>query len=594
MKKFLALLLVLSLALTFAMPAFAAEKADRSFEGSAFKLTTADDFSLGTLEGLVIDESVGNGALKLAQGAAEGTYTSDIIGVEAFEYLVASWNADMPLGTTLEISARAYVDMKKEWTSWLSWGVWRAEITRGSAEGEDALAYMNTDTLTISGSDGETASLVQMKATLKANAGGESPVLRQIAATYKNTLDGQGITALYLGDAIDLPERVQLDTPAYSQQIRKNSIAGEMCSATTISVLLNDRGEDVLPEEIALENYDKTYEGFGNWTYSVAAAGAYGYDAYCQYGSFDVLRQELAHGYSVGISVHYSNSASGSYPYVANAPISGTAGHLITVTGYETVDGVDYFFVSDSAAGSDPTCVLRYRADQLDSAWDNRLMYVVHDKEEGAFLEPQRIAAELVADESAENAYKVMVDGEQIMLDSSMDGKMLRNDGGGILACYVEEKGAAAMPEGTKVTTANQTFKYSLSVSEGLLKLNPSSILAGFTGDATIHVFIMLNNGVTYEARLSVAGETQATPAAGETASADTTPEPAATEAAAPAATEAPKESKPLMTPENAKRLIIVAVVAIGAAIVVRIILDKKEKEAKAKREAEQKKKKKK
>lgn len=205
MKKFLALLLVLSLALTFAMPAFAAEKADRSFEGSAFKLTTADDFSLGTLEGLVVDESVGNGALKLAQGAAEGTYTSDIIGVEAFEYLVASWNADMPLGTTLEISARAYVDMKKEWTSWLSWGVWRAEITRGSAEGEDALAYMNTDTLTISGSDGETASLVQMKATLKANADGESPVLRQIASTYKNTLDGQGITALYLGDAIDLP-----------------------------------------------------------------------------------------------------------------------------------------------------------------------------------------------------------------------------------------------------------------------------------------------------------------------------------------------------------------------------------------------------
>lgn len=593
MKKLLALMLVASLALMFAVPAAAAEKADRSFEGSAFKLTTAEDFLLGTLEGLAVDESVGKGALRLAEGASEGVYTSDIIGVAAFEYLVASWNADMPAGTTLEISARAYVDMKKEWTSWMSWGTWRAEITRGSGEDEDALAYMDTDTLTISGSDGETASLVQMKATLKANADGESPVLRQIAATYKNTLDGQAITPLYLGDAAELPERVQLGTPAYSQQIRKNSIAGEMCSATTISVLLNDRGEDVLPEEIALLNYDKTYEGFGNWSFSVAAAGAYGYDAYCQYGSFDVLRQELAHGYSVGISVRYSNSSSGSYPYVANAPISGTAGHLITVTGYETVDGVDYFFVSDSAAGSDPTCVLRYRADQLDGAWSNRLMYVVHDKEEGTFQQPQRIEAELVADGSIENAYKVTVNGEQLVLDSSMDGKMLRNDGGGILACYIEEKDAAAMPEGTKVTTANRTFKYSLSAGEGLLKLNPSSILAGFTGDATIHVFIMLNNGVTYEVKLYVAGEAQATPAAGD-AAAETTPEPEATEAAAPAETEAPKESEPLMTPENAKRLLIVAAVAVTAAIIVRVVLDKKEKEAKAKREAEKKKKKKK
>ena len=133
---------------------------------------------------------------------------------------------------------------------------------------------------------------------------------------------------------MELPESVKLDTPAYSQQIRERSIAGVMCSATTICVLLNDRGEDALPEEIALLDYDFYYDGFGNWSYSVAAAGAYGYDAWCQYADLDVVKQELAHGYSVGLSVKYSDSESGSYPYLEGAPISGTAGHLITITGY--------------------------------------------------------------------------------------------------------------------------------------------------------------------------------------------------------------------------------------------------------------------
>ena len=150
--------------------------------------------------------------------------------------------------------------------------------------------------------------------------------------------------------------------------VRERGIANVMCSATTICVLLNDRGEDALPEEIALIDYDKYYEGFGNWSYSVAAAGSYGYDAYVQYADLDILRQELAHGYSVGISVAYSSSSNGQYPYLENGAANNTAGHLITITGYETIDGVDYFYSSDSAASADDQCVRRYKADQLDAA----------------------------------------------------------------------------------------------------------------------------------------------------------------------------------------------------------------------------------
>lgn len=584
MKKLLSALLILVLAFSLAAPALGDRKtADRSVSGNLFKITTSEDFSLGELDGLVIDENVGDGALSLAEGAEQGTFISDVIGVEPFEYLVASWNADVPQGTKIEVFARAYVDMHKSWSDWMSWGQWSADIRRGSAESEDSLAYMDVDTLTISGSGGETASLVQMKVVLSAAPDGTSPVLRQLAATYKNTLDGQAIEPAYWGDAVELPASVKLDTPAYSQMVRESSIANSICSATTICVLLNDKGEDLFPEEIALRNYDKNYDGFGNWSYSVAAAGSFGYDAYCQYGSLDLLRQELAHGYPVGVSVKYSNSANGNYPYLENAPISQTAGHLIAITGYETVDGVDYFYASDSAAGSDAACFVRYRADQLDLCWSGRLMYVVHDREDGAVLQPNRIAAELVPADGQENLYTLTVKGEPLLLDSSMKGKLLRSDGGGIIACYVEEADSPAMPGGVKTTAANHTMLYNISTSDGLVCLDPARILKNISGTGTVHLFVMMNNGITYEAQVTL-----------ENAAATPTPTPEAAEAAASAATPTPDATpvttaKPLITEENGNRLIIIAVVAIVAAIAARIYIDKKEKAEKAEREQKKK-----
>jgi hypothetical protein len=66
MKKTLSALLVLLLVLSMASPALGeTDKADRSFSGNLFKLTTAQDFFLGELDGLVIDDAVGSARLGL-------------------------------------------------------------------------------------------------------------------------------------------------------------------------------------------------------------------------------------------------------------------------------------------------------------------------------------------------------------------------------------------------------------------------------------------------------------------------------------------------------------------------------------------------
>ena len=478
MKRFAAITLALILAL-ICVPV-TAEKADREIEGNLAVFTTAEDFAAGKLENVVTDESIGNGAIVLKEGESEGTYTSVVLGTAPFEYMVASWGADTPTGTWIEVSARAYVDMKKGWTEWLSWGKWSDSVKRGSVSGECDLAYISTDEFTISGKDGETASKIQLKVTLHANADGVSPTVRQLGVTYKNTLEGQYITPVYHGETVELPEKVLLDTPAYSQMVREQSIANSMCSATTICTMLNDRGEDTLPEEIALIDYDSDYDGFGNWSFSVAAAGSYGYDVYIQYADLDILRQELAHGYSVGISVKYSSGTNGQYPYLENGAAGNTAGHLITITGYETIDGVDYFYSSDSAAGSDAGCLRRYRADQLDAAWGGKVAYIIHDKEENiSACNPNRVECELVS--AGENEYTLMANGEAVQIGKNFTSAKWKSDGCGIIAYYLEgeDVSEAPMPENVKTSDANHTFRYTVKGNEnGNLAIKPTAILA--------------------------------------------------------------------------------------------------------------------
>lgn len=357
--------------------------------------------------------------------------------------------------------------------------------------------------------------------------------------------------------------------------VREQSIANSMCSATTICTMLNDRGEDTLPEEIALIDYDSDYDGFGNWSFSVAAAGSYGYDVYIQYADLDIVRQELAHGYSVGINVKYSSSSNGQYPYLENGAAGSTGGHLITITGYETIDGVDYFYSSDSAAGSDAGCLRRYRADQLDAAWSAKVAYIIHDKEENiSACNPNRVECELVS--AGENEYTLMANGEAVQIGKNFTSAKWKSDGCGIIAYYLEgeDVSEAPAPENVKTSDANHTFRYTVKGNEnGNLAIKPTAILGGLKKPATMHIFVMANNGTTYTASLELVPEVTETP----------TPAPteAPAESEAPAATAEPAPAEPAATePEGGLStgaiVGIIAAVIVAAAVI--IIVGKKKK----------------
>lgn len=502
-------------------------------EGNLWKLTTAEDFNKGTLENVVVDETVGNGAIKLADGATEGTFTSAEYEVIDFEYLVASWNAAIEGNSSVEIMARAYIVSHKEgeardgWTNYLSWGEFGPEIRRACKDGnEDAeghgdkgWAYMNQDTFCIRGVHGATK--VQFKAILKKGDNGTSPVLRQISGTTKNSNKGREITPTYAETPYEgtLPNSVHLKAPAYAQSIRDPDIGGSMCNPTTMSMMLNARGEDLLPEELAMITLD--YDGgvaFGSWSYVTSVAGLYGYEAYAQYGSVDILMQELAKGNTMGISVRYSTKPGDKY-YLEGA-YGDTSGHLISIIGYEYEAGHEgdmdylYFISGDSYSPSDANSFHRYKWAHLQKAWANPVCYVVSaQKEVTGTVGTERFDATL--EKQDDGTYALMADGKQVDLTGFCASKKSKF-GAGVIGYTVEgvktdvskdlqDRKYSINYDNALQVTANDTW-FDLSCVSKTIALDLDQLLANAevkSGETrTMTFYFACSNGKMYIAKL--------------------------------------------------------------------------------------------
>ena len=108
-EKMLSLILALLMLICLAPAAVFAEGEATidARDRNVIKVTTAADFAAGELAGLE-PASIGNGAIALAAGATEGTFTSAVYQVVNFQKMVATWNASIYDGTTVETQARAY------------------------------------------------------------------------------------------------------------------------------------------------------------------------------------------------------------------------------------------------------------------------------------------------------------------------------------------------------------------------------------------------------------------------------------------------------------------------------------------------------
>ncbi len=502
---------VVTLALSSPCAASAPARNPSSFTGNLLKITQAADFEAGQMKGLTMDPDIGDGALLLEEGRLSGVFESDVYECDSFENMVACWNAAVYEGSEVEVYARARYDDK--WTKYLTWGVFTPFKERGSHERKaDTCAVVDQDTFCMA--DDLTADAVQMKVVLRRDEKTDSsPVVRMLSMTFS----GGDMKPAYAEDPLEeLPDSSLIEAPAVAQLIRAPQIAKDICSPTVMTVLLNSRDQELnlLPEEYALNVRDEEEEIFGSWSFSVAGAGLYGFEAYPQFCDKDILLQELAKGHTIGINVRYTNRKDSDYPYM-DGVFDQTGGHLICLIGYEYEDGIQddehlYFYSSDSFGEADKTSYRRYQWSRLKDCMGG-MAYVIPDNKAEVTGEYapgiMRKTLKLERDAKRDGTWVLKEDGKEIDMDRFINGS-------GILA-FTAAGSQEADPvvtdhsvsyEKAVFTLANQPFCYNIICrKDGSLVFDPEAvrrILGVEDPDSELTLMAVSDRGVVYEAKL--------------------------------------------------------------------------------------------
>jgi hypothetical protein len=219
------------------------------------------------------------------------------------------------------------------YTDWFSWGVWSAiKGLSGSASTKNEHGKVGIDILDL---NEECEGVVKYRIDIKQKKD-HSPIVYNVTlASDKEDSLLKAPTDTY--KKLDVPYRRQTDVP---------EIGGQICSATSLSMILLYLGEEGLEvEDVAWGVRDYGAQRFGNWAYNVAYAGELGYNAYIDYFDIDAIKWAVYTGHPLACSIRVKAgqlSASGYPGYQSN-------GHLLCVVGYEERNGKKWLLINDPA-----------------------------------------------------------------------------------------------------------------------------------------------------------------------------------------------------------------------------------------------------
>ena len=284
-------------------------------------------YSSSHLKNLKFNEQ---GKVVLDDGALSGTYESRIFYTRKFKSLVGSWSCITSPDATIELEISVYTGGK--WSKYFTYGVWGLGKTNTYYNQTDSNTNtkMSVDEIIINNGD---ATACKYKVTMRRNnTTTSSPVLSLVCLT----LDINESDYSYPVDVSSLPKSVDNDLPKLYQYDVPN-IGGSICSATTTTMLLNWKGYSFKDkgtyehEYIASLVADPGHNSptYGNWSYNMAVAGAFGDNAYvARMYSWEEVMYHLATVGPMGASIRSSN---GEWGYNTN-------GHLVIIRGYRISD----------------------------------------------------------------------------------------------------------------------------------------------------------------------------------------------------------------------------------------------------------------
>ncbi|MFI6653387.1 peptidase C39 family protein [Streptomyces sp. NPDC050529] len=310
------------------------------------------------------------------------TWTSPVhrSAVPATE-VIASWNADTPAGTWIQIELRGGYSDGTE-TPWYVMGRWAAgdgDIRRTSVDDQtDGKSSIWTDTFSVDdAASGLRLLSYRLRLTLYRTPGTRlTPTVWRLGAMASDIPDRFTVPASAPGLVRELP------VPRYSQNVHVGQYpeydnGGEAwCSPTSSQMIIEYWGRKPSAEDLswvkpeladpqvchaARFTYDNQYEGCGNWPFNAAYAATYDdmNAVVTRLGSLKDLETLVRAGIPVITSQSFLKTELTGAGY-------GTSGHLMTVIGF-TEDGD--VIANDPASPSDEAVRRVYLRHEWETIW---------------------------------------------------------------------------------------------------------------------------------------------------------------------------------------------------------------------------------
>jgi len=307
---------------------------------------------------------------ELSPVAESGSGESPLVTVTPFDRAVLSWNGEG--SWRLEMRLLVNGVLSPYFLLGVLYGTRQRSAslsdTMGLELASPAPVTLETDTLVVKG--GQKATGFQVRATGEGN-------LRTLTVAHYRRDDrrytDRPVVAGAWGTTLPVPERAQRD-------VEDRAIGGEVCSPTSVSMVLEYYGSRYRTIDVARAAFDPEGRLYGNWPCNTGVAarllksvgtGKAGWSAVVKMTGFNEMEREIAARRPVIMSHRWERGD------LSDAPVSRSNGHLIVAVGFTKEGDV---VVNDPAAK--PGMVRRfYRRRELFRTWQERgegIAYLLH------------------------------------------------------------------------------------------------------------------------------------------------------------------------------------------------------------------------
>ena len=297
-------------------------------------------------------------------GFQVGSATSPVTATpDGFSEAIASWSADTPDRTWVEILIRAQVDGGR-FTKFYNLGIWASgssTVARHSVRRQgDADGFVAVDTLILDDKlRGEAYEL-----TFRLFSEDPALAVPTVRAASLALSSGYNKIGEFAPGNPALWDTV-LPVPECSQMVYPDGGA-VWCSPTSTAMVLKYWAGDTGPCEPAVRAavegvWDRVYDGAGNWPFNTAYAATHNLEAeVARFESLADAEPWIAAGVPVVISYYWHEGD------LTGAPIPTSDGHLAVLVGFDAAGNP---VVNDPAAASDAQVQRTYLRDELEHLW---------------------------------------------------------------------------------------------------------------------------------------------------------------------------------------------------------------------------------